>query len=73
MPKDPKELAAIGVTEFNMNYERLERIRERLIHLKNAKLILNNKEKKLTLSKRGELLLSVLKSKMSINNFTNKE
>lgn len=72
-PQEPKELAARGVTEFNMNTERLERIRERLAHLKNAKLILNDKGKKLTLSKRGKLLLSVLKTKISIDNSTNKE
>ncbi|HEH7824827.1 TPA: restriction endonuclease, partial [Staphylococcus pseudintermedius] len=72
-PQEPKELIARGVTEFNMNSERLDRIRERLAHLKNAKLILNDKGKKLKLSNRGKLLLSVLKGKMSINNSSNKE
>lgn len=71
-PQEPKELIARGVTEFNMNSERLDRIRERLAHLKNAKLILNDKGKKLKLSNRGKLLLSVLKGKMSINNSSNK-
>ena len=55
-----------------MNSERLDRIRERIAHLKNAKLILNDKGKKLKLSNRGQLLLSVLKGKMSINNSSNK-
>lgn len=72
-PQEPKELIARGVTEFNMNSERLDRIRERLAHLKNAKLILNDKGKKLKLSNRGQLLLSVLKGKMSINNSSTKE
>lgn len=72
-PQEPKELIARGVTEFNMNSERLDRIRERLAHLKNAKLILNDKGKKLKLSNRGKLLLSVLKGKMSINNSSNKK
>lgn len=71
-PQEPKELIARGVTEFNMNSERLDRIRERIAHLKNAKLILNDKGKKLKLSNRGQLLLSVLKGKMSINNSSNK-
>lgn len=71
-PQEPKELAARGVSEFNMNSESLDRIRERLIHLKNAKLILNDKGKKLALSKRGKILLSVLKSKMNIDSSTNK-
>ncbi|SUK20227.1 Uncharacterised protein [Staphylococcus aureus] len=72
-PQEPKELIARGVTEFNMNSERLDRIRERLAHLKNAKLILNDKGKKLKLSNRGKLLLSVLRGKMSINNSSNKK
>ena len=72
-PQEPKELIARGVTEFNMNSERLDRIRERIAHLKNAKLILNDKGKKLKLSNRGQLLLSVLKGKMSINNSSTKE
>lgn len=72
-PQEPKELVARGVTEFNMNSERLDRISERLAHLKNAKLILNDKGKKLKLSNRGRLLLSVLKGKMGINNTSNKE
>ncbi|MBO1212157.1 restriction endonuclease [Staphylococcus nepalensis] len=70
VPQEPKELAARGVTEFNMKSESLDKIRERLAHLKNAKLILNDKGKKLTLSNRGKLLLSILKSKMNFSKST---
>lgn len=67
MPQEPKELAIRGVTEFNMNSESLERIRERIIHLKNAKLILNDKGKKLKLSRRGKKLCFILREKINLD------
>ncbi|CAM3122215.1 restriction endonuclease [Staphylococcus argensis] len=72
-PQEPTELAAMGVTEYNMKSQSLDRIRERLTHLKNAKLILNDKGKNLRLSKRGELLLSILRSNMKNEENTKKK
>lgn len=66
-PHEPKEIAARGVTEFDMNSENLDRIHERIRHLKSVQLILNDKGKSLKLSKRGELLCEFLKSKMPLN------
>lgn len=65
-PQEPRELAARGVSEYDMPSESLDRIRERLSHLKNAKLILNDKGKKLKLSNRGELLCSILEEQLEI-------
>ncbi|UXR32868.1 restriction endonuclease [Staphylococcus simulans] len=54
-PQEPKELAALGVTQYGMSSDNLDRIRERIAHLKNAELIINDKGKKLRLSNRGKI------------------
>lgn len=61
-PQEPKELAILGVTKYNMSSENLDRIRERLAHLKEAELIINDKGKKLRLSNRGELFYKKISS-----------
>lgn len=57
-PRSVKELTSLSVTKYSMEKESIDQIRKRLSFLRNAKLIMDDKDKKICLTKRGKLLVN---------------
>ncbi|QRN49111.1 restriction endonuclease [Macrococcoides bohemicum] len=72
-PRSVKELTSISVTKYHMEKESIDQIRKRLNFLKNAKLIINDKDKKFKLSNRGKNLVIEINNYIDLTNYKNEK
>lgn len=70
-PRTVKELTSISVTKYNMLKESIDQTRKRINFLRNAKLIIDDKDKKLKLSNRGKNIVNEITSAIEFSINTN--